>query len=126
MSHETAAPRAARSSPADRGRRAAVKSRLAKLLHVGAGSLFLILAPGMLPLADDSEQCGMIAAARADTLPPNGGEGDADEADFVDDGSRLLGSSRRRDTAEDLRPISPAEEKNLLGDWGDSAGEAED
>lgn len=88
------------------------KSCRAELLHRGALALIILFA----------------GAAVADTpvaREPVEDE-DSEEPDYADDGSRALTDTTRALVPVELRPISPTEERRLLGDWGDSAAETED
>ena len=52
----------------------------------------------------------------------DGDLGEDDELDD-DDGSQSLNNEPHPIDVEQLKPVSPAEEQTLLGDWGDSENE---
>jgi hypothetical protein len=92
-------------------------------------ALAATLASPLPALAEEADAQPRALAADIQSSLADDDEEDADEddsADFPDDGSHALRNQPEVVGPEPLLPISPTEEKELLGDWGDSAAEAED
>lgn len=102
----------------------AATNRLAKLLRLFVVALSVTLGSPALG-ADTGVAPPVLPTAALSDAMGNDVEDD-DSADYPEDGSGALESGPRFPVPKGLLPISPAEEKGLLGNWGDSATEAED
>ena len=106
--------------------RSTLSAWIAEWLRIGALGLTILLAPSILPSPAGSD-AGICCAGAIGDARQSPAEGDDDEdLDNTDDGSRSLSGKAGAHPPTELSPISPTEEKELLGDWGDSAEEAED
>jgi len=99
--------------------------RIIRSLQVAA--IALSVALGTPVLAIDGGAPPQIL--QEDTLldaADDAGDDEGDNADYPDDGSSALKIRPGSAAPAVLLPLSPSEEKGLLGNWGDSATEAED
>lgn len=102
----------------------AANNWLAKLLQRFVVALSVTLGSPAFGADTGAAPLALPPAALSDAIEND--EEDDDSADYPEDGSGALGSGPRFPVPKGLLPISPAEEKGLLGNWGDSASEAED
>lgn len=100
---------------------AAIK-RFAKLLQPFAVVLPLTLGSPVYGADTGAAPLVLPTAALSDAIDND----EDDSADYPEDGSGALERGPRFFAPKGLLPISPTEEKGLLGNWGDSATEAED
>lgn len=99
--------------------------RIVKRLQLVAIALSVTLGTPVLA-ADTGASPQTLPESAQTGAADNEGEDEDDDADYPDDGSRTLNIRPGSATATGLLPLSPSEEKDLLGNWGDSASEAED
>jgi len=97
----------------------------AKLLQGFALVLFVTAGTPVLG-ADTGAALHALPAVAQPNAAAGDEEDDDDTSDYPDDGSGALGNGSRFPVPRGLLPISPTEEKGLLGNWGDAAAEAED
>jgi len=102
----------------------AAVSRLAKLLQRFAVALSITLGSPASGADTGAAPLVLPTATLSDAIEND--EEDDDNADYPEDGSSALESGPRFPVPKGLLPISPAEEKGLLGNWGDTASEGED
>jgi hypothetical protein len=101
--------------------------RCPRPLAGGWALLLLLAAPLSLISGEVAAAPGPLTAAWATPADDGGDEDDEEEdGDYPDDGSTQVISANPGLPPAGLTPISPAEEKGLLGNWGDAAGEGED
>lgn len=98
--------------------------RLQLLLVLTLSVPAALAAPLSGGAADSAPQ--VLDAGVHSGLAEDGDDEEDDSADYPDDGSGALRDQPADPVPERLLPISTTEEKRLLGDWGDSAAEAED
>lgn len=104
---------------------ATVNSWLLELLQVLALTLPAALAaPALAGDTDTPPQ--VLAAEMQSSVADDEKEDEDDGAEYPDDGSHALRQEPSVLVPERLLPIGATEEKDLLGDWGDAAAEAED
>lgn len=99
-----------------------------RLSRAGAWTLILLLVTSILSIGGEAPGgSGLFSAAWAAPVDDNNDEDEEEKnEDYPDDGSAQLISGNPDSPPAGLTPISPAEEKGLLGNWGDAAGEGED
>jgi len=119
---------ASRFASLSRRLRSAWRQRIDTRAQATPGTAVLLLFAGMLSVHPaETRAFNLFLPTDSIAAPAGSAEQDVDDDEDGDgdDGSRLLRPGRPF-TPSDWQPIGPTEEEELLGDWGDAAGDAGD